>query len=274
MKIPATLIYTILFAVLVASQAASAYPARSESKSIPDIFLANQFYVVDFMLPSEPGLKLGSVHYSIGFGLYETRPNSGFGVSLCLVNASDDTITDSDIITCQHNLASGSGNPSSQFVNQLTYNRALVFLYFTTSGDNLPYYMYGRSATLTMNFVERDTDGDGLHDGIDPDDDNDGVEDHEDTFPKDPNESVDTDGDGVGNNADADDDGDGYEDVVDRFPLDPQEWLDNDNDGVGDNADFDDDNDGMPDEIELTRGRNPMVNEAAVLLIINQLLLD
>ena len=51
---------------------------------------------------------------------------------------------------------------------------------------------------------------------------------------------MDTDGDGVGNNADPDDDGDGYEDGDDAFPLDPNEWLDTDGDGVGDNADTED----------------------------------
>jgi hypothetical protein len=54
-----------------------------------------------------------------------------------------------------------------------------------------------------------DTDGDGLADTVDPDDDNDGVRDGDDTFPLDGSESVDTDGDGIGNNADTDDDGDG-----------------------------------------------------------------
>ncbi len=44
------------------------------------------------------------------------------------------------------------------------------------------------------------------------DSDGDGVVDSNDAFPTDPNESVDTDGDGIGNNADADDDGDGMPD--------------------------------------------------------------
>ena len=34
--------------------------------------------------------------------------------------------------------------------------------------------------------------------------------DEDDAFPNDPNEALDTDGDGIGNNADRDDDGDGY----------------------------------------------------------------
>lgn len=52
-----------------------------------------------------------------------------------------------------------------------------------------------------------------------PDTDGDGVEDSVDAFPDDPNETLDTDGDGVGNNADLDDDGDGIADVDDSTPL-------------------------------------------------------
>lgn len=65
-----------------------------------------------------------------------------------------------------------------------------------------------------------DTDGDGIMDFDDPDDDNDGVPDTLDVFPKDSTETVDTDGDGIGNNADDDDDGDGIPDAQDPYPLD------------------------------------------------------
>ncbi|MGB7298508.1 MAG: RICIN domain-containing protein [Burkholderiaceae bacterium] len=66
-----------------------------------------------------------------------------------------------------------------------------------------------------------DSDGDGLPDATDPDDDNDGVNDTQDAFPLDPTESLDTDGDGIGNNTDTDDDGDGVLDIDDLDPLDP-----------------------------------------------------
>lgn len=92
-----------------------------------------------------------------------------------------------------------------------------------------------------------DTDGDGMLDISDPDDDNDGVEDASDAFPLEPNESLDTDGDGTGNNADQDDDNDGVDDINDAFPLDPNESADTDSDGTGNNADQDDDNDGVND---------------------------
>ena len=82
-----------------------------------------------------------------------------------------------------------------------------------------------------------DFDEDGLADAVDLDDDNDGVLDSLDVFPKDANETVDTDSDGIGNNADTDDDGDTVLDTADAFPLDSTESADSDGDGVGDNAD-------------------------------------
>ena len=68
--------------------------------------------------------------------------------------------------------------------------------------------------------------------------DGDGVEDAQDAFFQDPNESVDTDGDGKGDNADTDDDGDGIADSSDAFPLDSAESLDTDGDGVRDEGDI------------------------------------
>jgi cytochrome c peroxidase len=85
---------------------------------------------------------------------------------------------------------------------------------------------------------------------------------------------VDSDGDGLGNLVDPDDDNDGTPDVGDAFPLDPEESLDTDHDGIGNNADSDDDNDGVSDEDEIAVGRNPLVNEAALLPIINLILDD
>jgi hypothetical protein len=68
--------------------------------------------------------------------------------------------------------------------------------------------------TETKNGIERvidiakcsyDSDGDGIEDVIDPDDDNDGVLDVNDAFPFDPNKSGDNDGDGVDASVDIDD---------------------------------------------------------------------
>ena len=59
----------------------------------------------------------------------------------------------------------------------------------------------------------------------------------------------------------------------DAFPLNPAEQWDTDGDGIGDEADLDDDGDGVNDIDELDAGRNPLVNEAAVIVIINSILL-
>ena len=102
-----------------------------------------------------------------------------------------------------------------------------------------------------LNSLDRDDDGDGIPDGADAfpldadewaDSDGDGVGDNTDAFPEDRFEWIDTDGDGLGNFlADLDDDGDGIPDDEDAFPLDT------DNDGTENREDEDDDGDGVPD---------------------------
>ena len=87
---------------------------------------------------------------------------------------------------------------------------------------------------VRLGSVAGDTDGDGIGNTLDRDDDDDGFPDGNDDFQLDPAEWRDSDGDQVGDNADA-------------FPGDWEEQLDTDGDGVGDNADDDDDGDGVPD---------------------------
>ena len=153
-----------------------------------------------------------------------------------------------------------------------------------------------------LHFELEDADQDGVTNGKDSDDDNDGVEDSEDLFPFDATESADNDQDGVGNNADNDDDNDGYSDAdeqrvgtnpldaestpadldgdyipdqldsdidndgvnndEDAFPMDQTESLDTDQDGIGNNADTDDDNDGFTDEVETQVGTNPLSDQS------------
>jgi hypothetical protein len=75
---------------------------------------------------------------------------------------------------------------------------------------------YGIMAYLAADTPQSDTDGDGVDDEIDD-------------FPLDPNESVDTDGDGIGNNADPDDDNDGCTDAQESAdetnPLDANSFA-------------------------------------------------
>ena len=98
--------------------------------------------------------------------------------------------------------------------------------------------------------VANDADGDGIHNAVDPDDDNDGAPDVIDAVPLEPRDWLDTDRDGIGNFADRDANGDGVDNADDPFPLDPREWRDNDADGIGDSLDADDDNDGLPDSTD------------------------
>ncbi len=156
---------------------------------------------------------------------------------------------------------------------------------FDDTSDNCP---------LVMNANQDNNDGDSLGDVCDPDDDSDGVADTSDNCPFDADEAnINSDGDGLCNTNDTDDDNDGVGDNADAFPFDPSETKDTDNDGVGDNADafpldasesvdtdgdgvgnntdLDDDGDGMSDEDEINLGRNPTVNEAVIIQIINSI---
>ena len=97
-----------------------------------------------------------------------------------------------------------------------------------------------------------DTDGDGLPDICDDDDDNDGQNDDEDPCPLIPNGNTDTDGDGLPDECDDDDDDDGVPDDDDNCPNVPNpDQTDSDGDGIGDacddTVDGDEDGDGIPD---------------------------
>jgi type IV pilus assembly protein PilY1 len=84
---------------------------------------------------------------------------------------------------------------------------------------------------------EEDTDGDGLSDANDDDDDGNGTAD----------EQEDLDGDGVPNYMDDDDDGDGMTDDVDNAPRRANANEDPDGDGIPNALDDDDDGDGVLD---------------------------
>lgn len=134
-----------------------------------------------------------------------------------------------------------------------------------------------------------DFDGDNNPNCSDSDDDNDNVNDTQDAFDFDANESSDNDGDEIGDNADLDDDNDGVADTNetcdnaaedvdqiqdgdgcpetdadndshldedDEFPTDADEWSDADDDGIGDNEDTDDDNDTVADVSDECEGED------------------
>ena len=133
-----------------------------------------------------------------------------------------------------------------------------------------------------------DTDSDGICNAGDLDDDNDGMPDAYEIAnpPLDPlvnDADDDEDSDGLTNLQEflkgtnpnnPDTDGDGVSDANDAFPLNNKEWIDTDGDGIGNNADTDDDNDGTLDVDEIAQGRDPLINEGAVIQIINTIVLD
>lgn len=102
-----------------------------------------------------------------------------------------------------------------------------------------------------------DSDGDGLHDNVDSDDDNDGLSDLEEG-----DGLLDTDGDGIPDSLDTDSDNDGIADVDEngdtdgdgipdsQEPANSDVSTDTDGDGITDDVDVDDDNDGLSDEQE------------------------
>ena len=92
-----------------------------------------------------------------------------------------------------------------------------------------------------------DTDGNGVGNNADPDDDGDGVVDGGDALPLDPTVAVDTDGDSIDDCVDPDDDGDGVDDGSDAFTLDQTETADADSDGEGNCVDLDADGDNFAD---------------------------
>ena len=116
-----------------------------------------------------------------------------------------------------------------------------------------------------------DIDGDGIIDPVDPDDDNDSLEDAVDNCPMVANlNQLNTDRDPYGDACDTDDDNDGVPDTSDAWPTDPSRSSDADADGIdgtidncatvynpdqanfdgdsqGDACDTDDDNDGVAD---------------------------
>ncbi len=73
---------------------------------------------------------------------------------------------------------------------------------------------------------------------------------------------TDTDGDGVANLCDDDDDGDGVLDSDDAFPLDPNEQTDTDGDGIGDSSDTDIDGDGISNAWEELYGLDNHVSDS------------
>lgn len=127
--------------------------------------------------------------------------------------------------------------------------------------------------------LSSDSDGDGINNDQDAfpdnaqetiDTDADGVGDSSDNCPAASNaDQADTDSDGVGDvcdtatTPDADTDDDGVNDGVDNCPsVANTDQLNTDNDTQGNACDSDDDGDGVSDSDETTQGSNPLLNDS------------
>jgi outer membrane protein OmpA-like peptidoglycan-associated protein len=115
-----------------------------------------------------------------------------------------------------------------------------------------------------------DTDGDGIIDALDEDDDNDTISTMDETTNGTDPRSADSDADGLSDTIEnkttgklgtdpmnPDSDGDGLNDAAEVGP-DPETPIDTDNDGIIDALDDDDDNDGIPTSLELKLNSDPI----------------
>lgn len=132
-------------------------------------------------------------------------------------------------------------------------------------------YGYDANSNILSETLATDSDGDGIFNSTD-------------NCPNVANAGqADFDSDGIGDVCDPDDDNDGipdaYETAHNLNPFDASDaLLDPDNDGLNNLAEYqhgsninlaDTDGDGLTDGEEVAQGRNPAVNEAAVIIIIN-----
>lgn len=115
-----------------------------------------------------------------------------------------------------------------------------------------------------------DTDGDGIIDALDEDDDNDTISTMDETTNGTDPRSADSDADGLSDTIEnkatgklgtdpmnPDSDGDGLNDAAEVGP-DPETPIDTDKDGIIDALDDDDDNDGIPTSLELKLNSDPI----------------
>ncbi|MFL2953767.1 MAG: hypothetical protein ACJZ4X_06965 [Candidatus Thalassarchaeaceae archaeon] len=248
----------------------------------------------------------GSTTYPSTSGSWYGAPHAGAAGSICIESFNGAGFGDMSGTMNYILVNDFSGNvnwPSNaDMLTEIPYSIDVTFSSLDRDGDG--WFNDDETACNTdpddFASIPTDTDADGICDPLDTDSDGDGVQDVDDAFPYDPNESVDTDDDGVGDNSDTDVDGDGWldedevacgtdskdaasipidndgdlicdpldpdddndtwTDALDDFPLDPAEWKDNDRDNIGDNADTDDDNDNFEDQIEIDCGSDPLSN--------------
>lgn len=182
-----------------------------------------------------------------GLTVYDPDSQATVGPRLRLSNLANPTAADEtayQIVTSGHFAFVADAKNGVQVVSLANINSPYIAGALITNGDARDVIVEGSrmivaDSTRGVHLVEVQTL---------PDADGDGFENSVDDFPNDAAEWRDTDGDGIGNNADTDDDNDGIEDNVDSdadndgfensqdaFPDDPRFWIDSDGDGLGDN---------------------------------------
>ena len=149
-----------------------------------------------------------------------------------------------NVVEAISSVQTGQGD---QPVNDVVIEEAYATHHFDWDSDHDNVANDDDNCPDVSNPQQNDTDMDSIGDVCDDDIDGDGVDNDNDAFPNDSNETADYDGDGTGDNADADDDNDGMNDTSDAYPYDQNETTDTDGDGIGDNSDADDDGDGVAD---------------------------
>jgi cyclophilin family peptidyl-prolyl cis-trans isomerase len=149
-----------------------------------------------------------------------------------------------NVVEAISSVQTGQGD---QPVNDVVIEEAYATHHFDWDSDHDNVANDDDNCPHVSNPQQNDTDMDSIGDVCDDDIDGDGVDNDNDAFPNDSNETADYDGDGTGDNADADDDNDGMNDTSDAYPYDQNETTDTDGDGIGDNSDADDDGDGVAD---------------------------
>jgi hypothetical protein len=172
---------------------------------------------------------------------------------------SNDSDPDGDPITASaiSSLTTSKGVFTMASDGTVTYDPASSF---TSGTDTLTYQICDTTglcdtAIVVIEVNYPDSDGDGIYDNVDIDDDNDGI--------TDVNESGVT-----GKDPSGDEDGDGIPNFADATPGTGITWLDANNDGVNDyfdwdkdgipdHLDIDSDNDGITDAIEANGGIAP-----------------